>query len=265
MPSVVSFDFDWRNNMQLKLIKRAAFAAALGWTAFGWTAPVGLFGANHREAPITALDHKADITDIYAFRSYDGGVTPSVTLILCVDPLLDPANGPNWFPFDPEILYEIKVDNNNDAVADVTFQFRFNTEQRLQNLFQVYAGAGSGINAPANSPAPVAPGTLIVPPQITSFSSPGLGMRQSYSVTMLKSGVATNIAGSGPFYAVPANVGPRTMEYASLFEKGTYSTSTQNVKVFAGTTDDAFWIDLGGAFDTLNTHISPVLSPAQDS
>ena len=251
--------------MQLKFIKRAAFAAALGWTAFGWTTPVGLFGANHREAPITALDHKADITDIYAFRSYDGGVTPSVTLILCVDPLLDPANGPNWFPFDPEILYEIKVDNNNDAVADVTFQFRFNTEQRLQNLFQVYAGAGSGINAPANSPAPVPPGTLIVPPQINSFSSPGLGMRQSYSVTMVKSGVATNIAGSGPFYAVPANVGPRTMEYASLFEKGTYSTTTQNVKVFAGTTDDAFWIDLGGAFDTLNTHISPVLTPAQDS
>ncbi|MDX1928752.1 MAG: DUF4331 domain-containing protein [Pirellulaceae bacterium] len=251
--------------MQLKLIKRAAFAAALGWSTFGWTTSVGLWGANHREAPITALDHKADITDIYAFRSYDGGTTPSVTLILCVDPPLDPANGPNWFPFDPEILYEIKVDNNNDAIADVTFQFRFNTEQRLQNLFQVYAGAGSGINAPANSPAPVPPGTLIVPPQINSFTSPGLGMRQSYSVTMIKGGVTTNISGSGPFYAVPANVGPRTMEYATLFEKGTYATTTQNVKVFAGTTDDAFWIDLGGAFDTLNTHISPVLSAAQDA
>lgn len=34
--------------------------------------------------------------------------------------------------------------------------------------------------------------------------------------------------------------------------------------MFAGTTDDAFWIDLGGAFDTLNTHISPVLNPSQD-
>ena len=36
--------------------------------------------ANHREAPITALDQKADITDVYAFRSYDGGTTPKVTL-----------------------------------------------------------------------------------------------------------------------------------------------------------------------------------------
>ena len=27
------------------------------------------FAANHREAPITALDHKADITDVYAFTA----------------------------------------------------------------------------------------------------------------------------------------------------------------------------------------------------
>src|SRR4026207_1993463 len=69
--------------------------------------------ANHREAPITALDHKADITDIYAFRSYDGGGIPRVTMILCVDPLQEPANGPNWSPFDPDLLYEMKIDNNN--------------------------------------------------------------------------------------------------------------------------------------------------------
>lgn len=223
--------------------------------------------ANHREAPLTALDPKADITDVYAFRSYDGGPTPRVTLILGVDPLLEPANGPNWFPFDPDILYEIKVDNNHDAVEDVVFQFRFTTEQRLPGLFQVYAGAGGGILAPANSPAPVAPGTLIVPPQINSFDDPGLGQRQHYTVTMLKGGVATPItnASGQAFFAVPANVGPRTMDYAALFAAGTYSTSVADVKVFAGTTDDAFWIDLGGAFDTLNTHVSPVLTPAQDA
>src|SRR5262245_57140964 len=83
-----------------------------------------VFAANHREAPITALDHKADITDVYAFRSYEPGRTNTITLILCVDPFLDPANGPNWFPFDPDILYELKVDNNNDAIEDIVFQFR---------------------------------------------------------------------------------------------------------------------------------------------
>ena len=72
--------------------------------AFMLLVPPG-FGANHREAPITALDHKADITDVFAFRSYDAGGVPRVSLIMCVDPLLEPGNGPNWFPFDPEILY----------------------------------------------------------------------------------------------------------------------------------------------------------------
>ena len=35
-------------------------------------APATFRAANHREAPITALDHKADITDVFAFVSYDG-------------------------------------------------------------------------------------------------------------------------------------------------------------------------------------------------
>ncbi len=110
--------------------------------------------ANHREAPITALDHKADITDVYAFRSYDGGPTPRVTLIMNVDPLLEPANGPTWFPFDPDILYAIKVDNDNDAIEDIVFQFRYTTEQRLPGLFQAYAGAGTGITHRPIHPRP---------------------------------------------------------------------------------------------------------------
>ncbi|HZP88138.1 MAG TPA: DUF4331 domain-containing protein [Burkholderiales bacterium] len=247
---------------QFRTIALAMTLALAAQTTSGWA-------ANHREAPITALDPKADITDVYAFRSYGGDLTPKVTLILCVDPLLEPGNGPNWFPFDPGILYEIKIDNNNDAVEDIVFQFRFTTEQRLPNLFQVYAGVPGGAAAPANSPPPVAPGTLIVPPKIMNFDSAGLGQRQRYSVTMVKGGVATPIANAtgsaNPFYAVPANVGPRTMDYTALFNQGIYSTNLAEVKVFAGTTDDAFWIDLGGAFDTFNTHVPPVLSAAQDA
>ncbi len=52
----------------------------------------GVYAANHREAPITALDHKADITDVYAFVSYDN--PDKVTLIMNIDPLLEPSNGP---------------------------------------------------------------------------------------------------------------------------------------------------------------------------
>lgn len=227
---------------------------------------------NHREAPLTALDQKADITDVFAFRSYDpsGFAIPRVTLMLCVDPFLEPANGPNWFPFDPDILYEIRIDNNHDAVEDIVFQLRFTTEQRLPNLFQAYVGAGGGITAPANSPPPVTPGTLIVPPRIASFGSVGLGQRQSYTVTMIKGGLVTSLTNpaGGPFFAVPANVGPRTMDYAALFNAGIYATTTPNVKVFAGTVDDPSFLDLGAAFDTLNFRSSVgggFLSAAQDA
>ena len=226
--------------------------------------PAGAPGANHREAPITAFDHKADITDVYAFRSYAPGHTDKLTLILCVDPLLEPANGPNYFPFDPDILYAIKIDSNNDAVEDITFEFRFQTEQRLPGLFQVYAGIPGGARAPSNSPAPVPAGTPIVPDRISSFQDAGLGQRQSYTATLFRNGRRTSLASEGTvLYAVPANPGPRTMNYEALFQAGTYSLPDR-IRVFAGTTDDAFWIDLGGAFDTFNTHIPPVLSPRQD-
>lgn len=114
------------------------------------------------------------------------------------------------------------------------------------------------------------PGTLLVPPRITALDGPGsegFGQRLSYTSTLVRNGVSTPItkAGGGAFFAVPANVGPRTMNYPALFAQGTYDTSVADVKVFAGTTDDPFWIDLGCAFDTFNTSVSPVLSPAQDA
>src|SRR5215475_6188692 len=111
--------------------------------------PPGGFASSHREAPITALDHSADITDFYAFVSYDH--PDRVTFIMNVDPFLEPSNGPNYFPFDPNVLYQIKVDNDYDARADVTFNIRFKTEIRAPKVFTGFVGAGSGINAPANS------------------------------------------------------------------------------------------------------------------
>ena len=55
--------------------------------------PASLFASSHREAPISALDHSADVTDWYAFVSYDH--PDRVTMILNVDGFLEPSNGPN--------------------------------------------------------------------------------------------------------------------------------------------------------------------------
>src|SRR5262244_1570193 len=135
-----------------------------------------VFASSHREAPITALDRSADITDWYAFVSYDH--PDRVTMILNVDPFLEPANGPNYFPFDPNVLYEMKVDNDQDGEEDITFQFRFNTQIRQPGLFTGFVGGLAGI------------------PPITALDGPGsvgLSLRQTYTVTMIRNGKVTSL------------------------------------------------------------------------
>ena len=259
-------------NLTLSSCARAALLA------LSFTLGTAAFAANHREAPLTAIDTKADITDWFAFVSYDNPT--KVTMILNVDPFLSPSNGPNYFPFDSEVLYEMKVDNTFDADEDIKIQFRFSRpEIRLPALFTGFAGAGPGINAPANSPPPVAPGTLIVPPAITALDGPGstgLGLRQTYTVTIQKKvgTVWTTVFSSGVrrLFAVPSNVGPRTMPNYATLAAQCIDDLGRGVKVFAGTVDDPFYIDLGATFDTINyrsaafgTGIPAVLTDAQDA
>ncbi|HEV3276856.1 MAG TPA: DUF4331 domain-containing protein [Terriglobia bacterium] len=215
--------------------------------------PTGMIASSHREAPITALDPKADITDVWAFRSFDvnGNDTnpASITMIMGVDPFAEPANGPNWFPFDPKILYEIHVDNNNTGEGEIVFQFRFSTQYQLPTVYTGLAGFTS-------SSGGTAPG---IPGQISTFSNPGLNFRQTYTVTMIKNGVSTAITNTdgSPFYVVPANAGPRTINYAAMYAAGTYTQTNLGISTFTGTVDDPFFIDLGGAFDTGNFHTGP--------
>ncbi len=197
--------------------------------------PMQLPASSHREAPITALDQKADITDWYCF--VDPNHPDHVVFIMNVDPFLEPSNGPNYFPFDPNILYEMKVDNNRDGVPDVTFQFRFTTQIQAPTVFTGFVGNLAGI------------------PPITSLSgagAAGLSLSQTYTVKMITKYETLEIAEGQTLYAVPTNVGPRTMpNYAALVSQGIY-TLPSSVTVFAGTVADPFFVDLGAAFDSLN-------------
>ena len=97
----------------------AVAAAAL----VGSMGPTSATASSHREAPLIADDPAADNTDVYAFVSPDKPNT--VTIIANYIPFEDPAGGPNYYRFDPTVLYELNVDNNGDAREDVTYQFRF--------------------------------------------------------------------------------------------------------------------------------------------
>lgn len=217
-------------------IRQTLLRPALSIALAGLMVPTpSLLAASHREAPITALDQKADITDWYAFVSPEH--QDKVIMILNVDPFLEPSNGPNYFPFDPGILYEMKVDNTNDGIEDVTFQIRFKTEIRSPGVFTGFVG-----------------GLLGIPP-ISALDGPGsegLNLRQSYTVTMVTSHSTQDLGFGQTLFAVPTNVGPRTMpNYTALRQQGVY-TLANNVRVFAGTVADPFFIDLGAAFDSLN-------------
>ena len=70
-------------------------------------------------------------------------------------------------------------------------------------------------------------GNLAGFPPITSLDGPGsegLSLRQTYNVTMVKNGKSTCLTCGQTLFAVPSNVGPRTMpNYQSLFNQGIYS------------------------------------------
>src|SRR5262249_21306881 len=107
-------------------------------------------------------------------------------------------------------------------------------------------------------------------PPIMALDGPGsegLSLRQTYTVTMVKNGKTTNLGEGKSLFAVPSNVGPKTMpNYRSLFNQGTYDLG-DGVRVFAGTVDDPFYIDLGAAFDSLNFRmgVGGVLPASEDA
>ena len=199
-------------------------------------APSASMAASHREAPLISLDPTADITDFFMFRSYEAGQDDKIVFIMDVIPGEEPSSGPNYWNFDPNVLYAFNIDNNKDGKAnDVRFEFQFKNEFRGVNkdlgLFLSY---------------------VALPPITTldGAGSEGLGLRQTYTVTMVR-GDNRTILGKG-LIAVPSNVGPRTMpDYESLAAQGMYDLGN-GARVFAGQRDDPFYIDLGAVFDTLN-------------
>lgn len=206
-----------------------------------------VWAASHREAPLIANDPAADITDFYFFRSWQD--SDKAILIMNVIPSQEPGSGPNYFNFADDVLYEIHIDNNkNNVAANIVYQIRFTTEIR--------------------QPGNVFPLAYVALPPITALTgggSEGLLVRQHYTVTEVRYGQRPRDLGTGPMFAVPSNVGPRTTpNYEQLAAKGVFSLKNGG-RVFAGQRDETFYIDLGGTFDTLNLHISPILSNADDA
>jgi hypothetical protein len=187
-------------------------------------APQRSSASSHREAPLISNDPAADNTDLYAFVSPDRPDT--VTIIANYIPLEEPAGGPNFANFDPDVLYEIHIDNNGDAKEDITYQFRFQTRIQNKNTFLYNTGP------------------------ITAIDSATFNYRQFYTVTRVDGSRSKKLGDNLP--VPPANIGPRSIPaapgYDAIAAQGV-KTVDGGIKVFAGPRDDPFFVDLGSIFD----------------
>ena len=190
--------------------------------------PSNAFASSHAEAPLISQDPRADNTDLYAFVSPDN--TNTVTMIANYIPLEAPASGPNFYSFDDNVLYEIKVDNNGDGRDDLAYQFRFHTATRNPNTFLYNTGP------------------------ITSLSDPNWNRPQTYSVTLVHFNRAGQQVGKGQVLGSgiptpPDNIGPRSTPNYNSLAAAAVTNLSGGIKVFAGQRDDPFFVDLGSIFD----------------
>ena len=182
------------------------------------------FGSSHREAPLISNDPLADNVDLYAFRSPDN--PDMITMIATYVPLQLPHGGPNYYTFGENIRYEIHVDNDASVPGDeITYRFTFN----------------------------------IVNEDPTTFFNIRLGKQNQKATYTLE----RSMDGGNSFETIitngvvpPNNIGPRSINsavglnttYGALFNNAITTASTGET-VFAGPTDDPFFVDLGGIFD----------------
>ena len=205
------------------------------------------FASSHREAPAITETPKVDGTDFYMFRSYEPGREGFVTFIANYQPIQSPYGGPNYFTMDPDALYEIHVDNDGDAIEDLTYSFHFDNE--------LVGGTGVTLQ--------IGDKTLPIPlraaGQITAGNSGALGETETYKMTVVegdrRSGIRSEI---GTTFTKPVdNIGNKTLpDYQAYADQYIYDVALPGCsaagRVFVGQRKEAFAVNLGEIFDLVN-------------
>jgi len=219
--------------------------------------------SSHREAPFITTAPKVDATDFYMFRSYESGRGDYTTLIANYQPLQDAYGGPNYFSMDPKALYEIHVDNNGDAMEDLTFQFRFTNK----------LAGGTGIALPVGDQNVGIP--LVQAGAVSAVADPALNVQQTYEVRVVRgdrrSGTSqklTNHDGGASTFDKPVdNIGSKTIpDYAAYAAKHIYTVDVPGcnlpAKLFVGQRRESFAVNLGVVFDLVNAPVETITNPA---
>jgi hypothetical protein len=188
--------------------------------------PLVASASSHREAPMIAQDQFVDNTDVYSFIS----PTDPSRLVIVADyvPLLLPQSGPNFYKFADDARYEVHIDNDGDAVSDITYRWEFDSQVKNGNTFLYNVGS------------------------ISSLTDPNLNVTQTYRLWKIDdhTGARTKIIDGGQ--TAPWNVGKRSFpnnSYESVALQAV-KTGMNATKSFAGPRDEPFFVDLH-VFDLL--------------
>jgi hypothetical protein len=232
--------------------RRGAVALAVAATGTAlFTLPAQ--ASSHREAPFITTQPKVDGTDFYMFRSYESGRANFVTLIADYIPLQDAYGGPNYFAMDPNALYEIHVDNNGDAVEDISFQFRF--KNNLADVALPVGGKSVAI-------------PLIQAGGISAGNNAALNVKETFTVDVVRGDrragqrtAVTNASGGGREFTKPVDfIGTKTFgseaNYEAYAAQYLYTINIPGCgtpgRMFVGQRKDPFVVNLGRTFDLVN-------------
>ncbi len=216
------------NGSRLRSARRLCLLAFLPLLALA--APA--LGSSHREAPAISNDPVADNTDVYFFRD---PVDPSrLVMIGNWIPLEEPAGGPNFFHFEPNIRYEFNVDSNGDAIEDIVYRLTFTRNVRNGNTFLQNTGA------------------------VTSPTDATQNVYYTYKVEKClgpSPGQAICTVLGNDLIEAPNNVGSKS--FPNGYGKGSGIETTvydidDDTKVFAGPRAEGFYVDLGAIFDLIH-------------
>lgn len=202
-----------------------AATAAVGAGVITGLGPAPSGASSHREAPLVSADPQIDGTDLYAFVSPDR--PDSVTIISSWIPFEEPAGGPNFYSFAPGVHYDVNVDNDGDAVADVIYRWIFKNHYVNTDTFLYNTGV------------------------VNNLTDSTLNFYQTYDLLRIEGSSKTRVLHD--VRVAPSDVGDASMpDYAKLSGQAIkpWAATGGTAYSWTGQSDDSFFLDLR-VFDLL--------------
>lgn len=217
--------------------------------------------SSHREAPNISRFPTLDSTDFYAFNSYEEGRGDYVTFIANYIPLQDAYGGPNYFAMDPDATYSIHIDNDGDAIEDITFAFNFTSMLPNDNQGVQLTVGPEGNQRTVSVPLKNVGGVSADNESAVNFSEAYTlnmisGPQRTGDVTTLNNSISNTSSFGKPLDYIGNKTFSSMSDYQAYANKFIYQVSIPDcdgmAQVFVGQRKDPFVVNLGKTFDLVN-------------